>query len=948
MEQQRDKIRNQIYDNKKKFQSYNLARLQKFTNSLSGKDKIELIDSLPFLITSNISGLPGFVVNYRPIGIYGYTSTARAAAFLKSRFPSVILASGQENPRPLIELFAIMGSAGSIAFNEESDIDFWLCLDQKQADAESLEALRTKLREIEFWITDNFNIETHFYLNDIEKIRNDLFDTDEDSFGGKANGKLLKDEFYRSSILLNGKIPFWWVAPAGANDSEYRACMHALEGPEFSRDFVDFGNLHSIDRQDFLGGGLFQILKSLGNPFKSIIKIGVVEKYLLDRDSEALLLCNQIKKNVHEGKIDTDYTDPYVMMFNHVNDFYSSSRDADMILAAEILKMCFYIKIDPNLSETMESPAAAHSEKIRKMTEYAKKWKWSNIKLHQMDTFKEWDITPINKFWNNITGHILKSYKRILKNIQSDEFIKRFTAEDINFITRKINSSFSVSENKIRPAISFKDNPIEKLLKIESISEKDGKINWLLSKGFQKGQKDFEGLLIHKEPSLIALLAWISMNRMFQKDHTRVEIKSRYHLLDSNFVRELMNELTLRFSIKRLNIKNDYFFADPLPLLSFIIINLYSKYPQGIEDIIYLYHNSWGETMHEQYSRETDLSHILVQLLNGALLNREDFPRAVHIISPYPYGTSKHFKRIQNLFSDVYRFFIRPADEPQVERKYITMLSNSFCVFSYRKIKGKAKISCAIYDSELKMLYSLSNISGKEIMIKVDPELASLNYLRAILENSRKDAVQIYYQKERKYSYFFVSDEQGSLIFYRVGSEHFKDYLSRLFLFARNTVEKVVAYNPGSALRGSEKNIILYELIRDSRDNCTLNEIDKDLKKELVEHERQIIPFNIALSIADKREISYQHSLPFGALSESFTKQNAKKVLRDLSVYMRGTEGYNFYVTDIDLSKLGLGIYRNATSYSFSEKNKFELVMERNLRLEVKPQAPAKSHGGGV
>jgi adenylate cyclase class 1 len=926
-----------------------MLRLQKFTNSLSSKVKIDLIDSLPYLISTNIPGLPGYIDDYRPIGIYGYSSSAKAPLFIKSRFPSVLLPPGFDNSRPLLELFAIMGSAGSIAFNEESDIDFWLCLDEKKADAESLKFLRAKLREIEFWITDNFSIETHFYLNDIERIRNDLFDTNEDSFGGKANGKLLKDEFYRSSILLNGKIPFWWVVPAGIEDSGYDECIRALDSSAFSRDYVDFGNLHTIDRQDFIGGGLFQILKSLGNPFKSIIKIGVVEKYLLDKDSESILLCNMIKKSVLEGKLNINHIDPYVMMFNQVNDFYSQNRDPDHALASEIIKMCFYIKIDPNLSETAGRPAA-ESEKIEKMTEYIKKWKWSDVKIHQMDTFKDWDITPINKFWNSITGHILKSYKRILKNIQGDEFIKRFSTEDIKFITTKINSSFSLSEKKIRPAISFKDNPIEKHLKIESISEKEGKINWLLSKGFSKGQKDFQRLLIHKEPTLIALLAWISMNRMFQKDHTRVEIKSRYQLLDSNFVRELMNELTLHFSIKRLNIKNDYFFMDPLPLLNFIIINLYSKYPQGIEDIIYLYHNSWGETLYEQYSKETDLSGILVQILNGALLSGDDYDRSVYMISPYPYGSSKPFKRIQNLFREMHRFFIRPADESHIDRKYITTLGNSFCVFSYRKIKGKAKISCAVYDSELKMLYSLSNISGKKLRIMIDPELTSLNYLKVIIDNFKNDAVQIYFQKERKYSYFFVSDEQGSLIFYRVGSEHFKDYLSRLNLFAKNSVMKVLSHNPHSPLKGSEKNIILYELTRDSRDNCSVSGINRELKEELVDHEKTIQPFKIVLSILDKRDIAYQHSLPFGSLSDSFTKQNPKKVLRDLSVYMGAAEGYNFYVTDIDLTKLGPGIYRNATSYGFSEKNKFELLMERSLKLEGRsqPAAPAKSYKLGL
>ena len=656
-EENKTNYRDIISKNKQKFQKLNNFRYLKFTNSLSKKNIIDLIEVLPILITINQHGIPGYIENYSPIGISGYSPSEKAIQFIRSRFSSVNLTQ-YNKIKPLIELFAIMGSAGSIAYNEESDIDFWICINDNKVGQRNIDLLSQKLRNIEMWITENYNIETYFFLNDIERVRNDIFDTSEDSFSGKANGKLLKDEFYRSSILLKGKIPFWWVVPSGIDDINYKKYIQSLENHEFENEYVDFGNLYAIDKGDFLGGGLFQILKSLGNPFKSIIKIGTVERYLLDEENENPLLCNIIKKNVHNEKLDMNHIDPYILMFNQVYDYYTRNiDDPSFSMSTEILKMCFYIKIDPNLSEyRLIDAKKIKSENILRMMEYIKTWKWTDSKLKQMDNFRNWDITPINKFWNNISKEILKSYKRILNNIESSEVSKRFTQDDIKFITRKIHSSFSYAKNKIRPAVSFKDNPIEKHLTIESISKKDGGINWLLSKGFKSSRSGSERVIIHKEPSLISLLAWISMNRMYQKNYTRVEIKSRFHLLDSGFVRELMNDLTLHFSIKRLHIENDYFYKDPIPLLNFIIINLYSKYPKGIEDIYFLYHNSWGETVHEKYENEIDLAQILTKILNGALLNRNDFNKSVQLTSPYPYGSSKAFKRIHSLFEEIYNF----------------------------------------------------------------------------------------------------------------------------------------------------------------------------------------------------------------------------------------------------------------------------------------------------
>ena len=50
---------------------------------------------------------------------------------------------------------------------------------------------------------------------------------------------------------------------------------------------------------------LDKILKSMGNPFKSIIKLGIVEQYLLDDNQDKPLLCNILKKNVDRVELKT-------------------------------------------------------------------------------------------------------------------------------------------------------------------------------------------------------------------------------------------------------------------------------------------------------------------------------------------------------------------------------------------------------------------------------------------------------------------------------------------------------------------------------------------------------------------------------------------------------------------------------------------------------------------
>ncbi len=923
-----------IKQNKTRFYEYNQIRLKKFRDYITERQLENIIDAVPLLICTNQPDLPGYTEGYVPIGIYNFTPSVNAVSLIRKQFPSFRVEE-LKDLKPLIELLAIMGSAGSIAYNDESDIDYWVCLDHNLMGTSGLRQLKMKLGSIEAWLADKFNIETHFFLNDISKIKESIFDSDEDDISGKALGKLLKDEFFRTSIILYGKIPYWWITPSGTTDINYEKIISFIQNSDHKNDFIDLGNLDFIKKDEFLGAGIFQILKSLGNPFKSILKIGILEKYLLEKTKDNSLLCNILKEKVHSGNFDINYTDPYILLFNQVMEYYSKKAEQDP-LVPELLKRCFYIKIDPNLSTISSGNNKEHvPEKHAVMFEYAKKWNWLEIKLRQMDDFRNWDISVLNKFWNNISKLILKTYKNILSSINSYEITQKFSEEEMRYISRRITSSFASGENKIKPAVSFNDNPIEKFLYIESISQEDGSINWLLSKGLISGSGSSKRSIIHKEPNLLAILAWISINRLYQNNITRVEIKSRFHLLEQNFVRELLNELTLHFSQKKVNIKNKYFFGDPFPILNYVIINLFAKYPKGIEDIYYLTSNSWGENIYEKYESELDFSVILTKLLNGALEHKASFGDCVALTSPYPYKAGKDFKAIQFLFNDIYNFFISDEEsitDRKITKKYITTLAGNFVLFSHLRLKKENKITCSAFNNELKMLYSLSGIHGARNIIKVNPLNPELNHIKIIIDNFRSDAVQIYYQKARKYCYFFVSDERGSLVFFRKNADQFQDYLTRLFVFTKNIITQVVKSNPGSTLnqKGS-KGIEIFNLERNDKNQCKITEINPAQDENIFRHEKKIIPLKLSLLLLDNGEIGYRFSLPDGGISDNLSKNDIPKIAKEISVLTQGAKEYNYNVADINYANLEFKMYKDYTTFSFIEKNKFELLIEKGL-----------------
>lgn len=915
----------QIRKNRDQFTRYNQLRRDKLYASIKDQAKIQLFESIPFLLCTNQPDIPGYIAADDMVGgIYGYQPTINVTGFIKARFPSAKTVL-ESNKDPFIQMFALMGSGGTIAFNSQSDLDFWICANLTKYGKEQISSFKLKCRDIEEWIAEHYNLEVHFFLNDIEKVKKNIFDEDEeDSMAGSSLGELLKEEFFRSSIVINGRIPFWWVVPGNSDDKTYNEWLRDARDLNLADDYIDIGNLHSVVREGFLGAGLFQILKSLGSPFKSIIKIGLLEKYIHSSGANPYI-SNIVKQNVHKGDFKLHCIDSYVIMFNDVYEFYNSVMNDNS--ATELLKTCFYLKVDPRLSEDSPAGDTEVSEKCIKMKEYVDQWGWAENTIIEMDDFDNWDIEQITGLWNNTKKHILKSYKDILSFLEKSHVTSVFTGGELKGISRKIISHFSISDDKVDNTLTFKSYPPEKLLTIDFIRDKAGKEYWTISKKVISKTHSFRTIL-HKENSLIALIVWVSLNRLFNKDYTRMDIATGYYPVDPNFLREMISDLSVYFPLKKLDLRNSYFLRDPLPLLGYIIINPYTKYAKDVEGIIFLYHNSWGETRFEHYKNITDIPGIITRILNGSLILKRELKNPVRIISSSPYRGTKEFLTTRQFVEDICRFFT--ADAPGQRMRYLTIFRNNYFVYTRKKKGADEYVECKSFDSELKMMYSLSLNTGIKNKIGLDSS-PELNHLRKIINNYREDAIQIYYYKEHKFCNFYISDERGSIIFIRKKAEVFMDYLTRLYAFSRNLVTIIEKENPGSPLARGRNRVEIYHLVRDVRNNCAVRDAGNDLEITMAEKNKKIMPSGLSLHLLKNNEIGYRFSLPDGSYTDIFTKNTTAKAIKSLAAHMKKTGGYSFYVTDIDLSAVDLKAYRDYTSFAFSQKNLFEMLLERGL-----------------
>ena len=217
---------NTFAHNKKVYLAYNEFRKNIFSE-LAHRDSEAILHLLPWMLSVNDPAVPGYVPDLKkPIAVFGAatdrTLIARESTF-KKRFD--IKKSGAilkpVARASLIQGIYTIGSVGTISQTSSSDCDIWICIDDDQFDDKAREHLSQKVNLIKDWMDAHLKIPVYFFICDIDDIRRGHFGSLDDESSGSAQRNVLKEEFYRTSIRIAGKILLWWVCFDPDDDIDY-------------------------------------------------------------------------------------------------------------------------------------------------------------------------------------------------------------------------------------------------------------------------------------------------------------------------------------------------------------------------------------------------------------------------------------------------------------------------------------------------------------------------------------------------------------------------------------------------------------------------------------------------------------------------------------------------------------------------------------------------------
>ena len=516
---------------KNRFMILNRERLLRTRDSLRDK-QFEMLELLPLLFHVNHPMLPGFSSRETPAGVWGYEPDDGVLRLARAHAKSFAYRRSPHKYYPIQALY-FMGSTGTIAHAEGSDFDFWLCHDPALSQADKA-LLQSKARALELWAGE-LGLEVHFFLVNADEFRSGkVLDLSSES-SGSSQHYLLLDEFYRSSVLLAGMFPLWWLVPP-EHEGRYDEYVEDLKRKRFlyARDCLDFGGLHQIPAEEFIGAALWQLSKGIDSPYKSLLKLILIESYASEYP-QMDLLSKRLKQSVYLGKLSPQHLDPYIMMLNKVSEYLGGEGEHKRL---DVARRCFYFKTAIKLTDKFEGRRYDWRREL--LENLVDGWGWNRAELTLLDAHHTWKVGRVVEERQILFDALISSYRFLSDFTRRHAGLAMISQQDLTTLGRKLYTAFERKAGKvdiINRGI-YADLYEEHVTLCEIHNDEADVIGWHLYRGVVQPQDARMEVPLKRSRGLIELLAWAWFNKVISRNSALVVFapRSRHTLRDMEHI----------------------------------------------------------------------------------------------------------------------------------------------------------------------------------------------------------------------------------------------------------------------------------------------------------------------------------------------------------------------------------------------------------------------------
>ncbi|MDB5979810.1 MAG: CyaA protein [Pseudomonas sp.] len=895
-----------------RFLTLNDGRLGRAMEGLSTRQQA-VLTLLPLFFHVNHPLLPGYVSGSTPAGVSGYEPEAHALAEAQRLTRSFSYKQRHGNPPQPIHGLFLMGSLGTLAQAEQSDMDVWVCHDSELS-AEAVAELRKKCQTLEAWAASQ-GAEAHFFLIDAKRFvlgERDAQLSSEDC--GTTQHYLLLDEFYRTAIWLAGRTPLWWLVPV-YEEQRYNEYTHTLISKRFIRadEILDLGHLAQIPPGEFIGAGLWQLFKGIESPYKSVLKLLLTEVYASEHPNVQCLSL-RFKQAVFANKLDLDELDPYMVVYRRIEEYLSARNEPERL---ELVRRSLYLKVNKKLTGSPRQRTTSWQRLL--LVRLAKEWGWDERQLALLDSRSQWKVRQVSTERRALVNELNYSYRFLTQFARTQQAVSLINKRDLNVLGRRLYAAFERKAGKvefINPGIA-PDLAEDTLTLVQSPNRREpGKTQWGLYNGSLGAQEWEHFSPIKRSRELLELLAWCHRNNVI--DHTtRLALHPGSSDLTEFELFNLIGSLQQAIPLPFTTVSEDMLLRPSMPSEVLLLVNVGVDPLKHHRDLNILMTTERTDSLSYAGVRENlvlTLDQITLNSWNEILVNRYDGPSALldclsDFLTHLPEGPEQPHVRVRCFCHNR-----APAIAQRVEE-----LVNTAQLLLARRLNHRYLIQVQQHYHVLEMVPgqvnhvalnsfpALLDYLGEELPryspLHLDPHALSEHDLALILPHGQPECLQVFYRISEPHADLYVLDEHNALWHQRLPYHDETSLLLPLQRFFQSLVYRRGALLPlDNPLEPSALETLYYQITPNGPGRARRIEpraapatpVDKPFYdvQAIIE---EAAPGQVSVTLyCNHREFS---ELEYG---EQLFTVVAQQILQQRSEPQR----YRCYITDLDLSGL--------------------------------------------
>ncbi|KAB0497736.1 class I adenylate cyclase [Pseudomonas vancouverensis] len=894
-----------------RFLKLNEGRMARAMEGLSTRQQ-GVLSLLPLFFHVNHPLLPGYVSGSTPAGLSNYEPDADTLAEAQrlTRSFSYKPRHGSNPPRPIHGLF-LMGSLGTLAQADQSDMDVWVCHGPDLSESELAE-LRKKCQLLETWAASQ-GAEAHFFLIDPARFVRGERDTQLSSEDcGTTQHYLLLDEFYRTAIWLAGRTPIWWLVPV-YEESSYDRYTHTLLSKRFIRadETLDLGHLAFIPPGEYIGAGLWQLFKGIESPYKSVLKLLLTEVYASEHP-RVHCLSLRFKQAVFANQLDLDELDPYVVVYRRIEEYLIARNETERL---ELVRRALYLKVNRKLTGSNSRNPSWQRALLERL---AQEWHWDQRQLALLDSRSQWKVRQVGAERRALVNELNYSYRFLTQFARNEQTASRINKRDLSVLGRRLYAAFERKAGKvefINPGIA-PDLAEDTLTLVHAPDRKEpGQYQWGLYNGSLTALEWEHFAPIKRSRHLLELLTWCHRNGVIDSS-TRLALHPGSSDLSEFELFNLLGSLQQTIALPLPTVAEEPLLRAAVPSEVLILVNVGIDPLKHHRDLNILMTTERTDSLSYAGVRENlvlTLDQVTLNSWNEVLVKRFDGPHALlDCISDYlnnlPDGPQQPKLRVRCFCHNRAQFIAQRVEDiietahdlllSRLNHRYLIQVEQRYHVLEL----NPGQVRHIALESLPALIDYLAVERTSYSPLHLDPKALEDHDLALLLPTGQPECVQVFYRVYEDQADLYVLDELNTLWQQRLPWHDEQSLLVPLQRFLQSIQYRRDALLPMETSQPLNLDTLYCQLLPSGPGRARRIEA-RPVPQTPVNKPFYDVQAIVGKSAPGQVQVTlYCNQREFSALEHG--DQLFSVVAREIVGQRRETERYRCYITDLDLSGL--------------------------------------------